>query len=745
MKEACWFLLFVAGCSFLQLIVVADFVLPVVILEDNSVCREMQNLIEVLEFEADIINNSTSLLPGHRLQLLWGEWCGFPSSPGLALLPEARALWGNKKPPVMGVIGPTFSKSTMFVGDLLQRGSMPYLPIHIHMAKSRLLENRVKYPKSFGIVGSSSQLLAASIQLIKLNNWTKVNVFYDESQLYHSSSLYEIDQGLQNDLTINEYFISAFSPLSVPIDEAKSESRIFFLFMNEELVKKVLCLSFRHEVIFPAYQFVIADVSYPQIANSSIEFAQNRKLFSCSDVDLHAVVFKALIVSFHDCCLYFTNSQNRSFMKDKSVRMLNESGQTGYYLNALMSLALTVNYSLQESPTGNDAIFSKNAIRSLFDLEFSDFSGTVRFNETTGFVNRDVLVHQVVLDRESNLIATCSNEDGVINFSKQDQGQFVPWEITVVEVYPPHTPPFAKIFIYAFFVVAFVFAILAVILHMLTIYYRHTKQVKASSWKVLQFSFVGSYLLIISTIVHTIQVGFFPDTCFFWELTFCSLALGYTLVESTMCVLSWRLYRIFVAYKDPGTCLSNRLLTLLVFACVFFTAMVSAVWFIVDPHKPRPFQEPDRELNILHDPEGIVAGVEIVQTNYISYCGTQINPGIWFFLQHSLNIVLSIIVCVLVFLTRKVSMKEFRRVQLIRLNYMVNGGGLLFASVYIVLALNDSPDVKLIRYIMFSVILTFINGAVCILLYVPPLYSLFRSKSHLYHTAVSFFTQTTDT
>ena len=193
-----------------------------------------------------------------------------------------------------------------------------------------------------------------------------------------------------------------------------------------------------------------------------------------------------------------------------------------------------------------------------------------------------------------------------------------------------------------------------------------------------------------------------------------------------MCVLTWRLYRIFVAYKNPGKCLSNRVLVSVVFSCISVTVAVSVAWYAADPL--RPISDPKSVgsmLRILRGQNDTVTGVELEKTQFM-YCKSQVSSILWFSLQNVLNFALSVITCVFVYLTRKVPMKQFKMVRLIRLNYIVKGSGLLVTYVYSVLSVNISTVAVLIRFIMFTLILNAINVVICVLLYLPPLYSLLK-------------------
>ncbi len=734
-----WFLIFFSILSTVSCSVLrgreSSIALPVVILDNGD--PEVHNI--TTELAASLLNSSSSILPGNHLQLLWREgWCG-PNNPalGLAPFPVAGALWGPREenPPIVGVIGPTCSSSALFLGSLLGRDETA--PINIHMAHSHLLESREKYPKSFGIVSSSRLLFHASIELMRMNNWRKVSVLYDESHLYHSSALYDTDQSLQDNFTVIEYFISASHLTYIPLNESKRESRVIFLFMNEDLVRRVLCLALHTNVSFPAYQFVIANIGYTkEVLKTPILFTHGRNRFTCLETELNVAFSGTVFVGFSTDKTSVNSSNWTPVIGDQLVPVLDaiQRGQakreTLYYLDALLSLALAINNSQSENFTITDAMSFRKIRQSLLQLQFDGFSGPVSFSETPGFVDREVLIHQV-LEGNVTLIATYGHKDRLM--VKSREGLFIASEIRVVDIVSPYSPPFSPLIAYVIFIITFAVTALLVISHFLTLWHRHSKQVKASSWKVLQLAFVGNYLLVLSTVAHTILVGFFPEDvetrCYLWHVIFVSLSVGFTFVEGTMCMLTWRLYRIFVAYKNPGGCLSNKSLISLVLSCIVVTASVSIVQVTADPL--RPVVEPSSvrsTLTILRNANNSIVGIELVRSKFF-YCNSRVSPILWSTIQNALNIVLSLVTCIFVYLTRNIPIKQFKTVRLIRLNYIVKGGTLLMAYTYGVLTLNITTMAVLIRFIMYTLMLNAINLVIWDLLYLPPLYSHIHGHS----------------
>ena len=63
------------------------------------------------------------------------------------------------------------------------------------------------------------------------------------------------------------------------------------------------------------------------------------------------------------------------------------------------------------------------------------------------------------------------------------------------------------------------------------------------------------------------------------------LPLSFTLTLGIVTMRTWRLYRIFVHYLDPGKFLSNSALTLAVLLLASVDVAIAIIWTTVDPMK----------------------------------------------------------------------------------------------------------------------------------------------------------------
>ena len=683
-----------------------------------------------------LVNNSTLILPDYQLQLIRGNG-GCNDPPGLSPFLAAGVLSGTGLTPgIIGVIGPLCSSSAVFLGSLVAREELAL--IDLHFGVSACLESRSDYPNSFGVVGSSGLFLHTAMELIRLNNWSVVNILYDNSQLYHAFGLYELNQ---DNITINEYFISPLHN-DIPLSDFKFSSRITLLFVREELVQKILCKAYHLGLVFPAYQFVVSvDPPFSPIVNRSITInTQTSEECSCS-AELAVAMERAVFVSieaFNDSLIdHVHTSFPFSFEEYESTcesvyKPLCSGSTDPMFSDAFWSLALALNNSqltpeeLSFSPAGlseqNEAIKQE-----LLKLDFNGFSGPIRFSESTGFVTRNVSLHQYVRG-EMMFLGTVM--DNALEF--EEQGEFLPWSIRVSDtVIQPEVP---RVFTYFSFIITSAVLLVLVVLHILTVLYRNTAEVKASSYKLLHFAYAGCYLLVFSIFTQTIIDGLATkitpaSACYLWHVLNTFIALGFTMILSTLCLRTWRLYRIFIFYTNPGRFLSDYPLMVVVFACVAVDGLIALTWVAVDPLRPTTI-DTERELSILRSSNGSVEDI-IISQNTTVHCRIQSSPLIffvWFLPLHSFYLALNVVLAALAILTRNIPQKNFKTQDILRLDYLQIVFGIMILSIYMTLVWIAVEKIMLFRFILFVVGVNTELVLISALLFFPPLYPTLRAE-----------------
>ncbi len=91
-------------------------------------------------------------------------------------------------------------------------------------------------------------------------------------------------------------------------------------------------------------------------------------------------------------------------------------------------------------------------------------------------------------------------------------------------------------------------AVLVGITHVLTVIYRNYSSVKASSPRLNHFVYAGCYAILFSIATYTVTevfqsgYGVYSALC---NSTVWSVSLGLTIILSTVCAKTWRLYDVF--------------------------------------------------------------------------------------------------------------------------------------------------------------------------------------------------------
>ena len=138
-----------------------------------------------------------------------------------------------------------------------------------------------------------------------------------------------------------------------------------------------------------------------------------------------------------------------------------------------------------------------------------------------------------------------------------------------------------------FFCINFIILVMSVIFQAITFVFRLEPSVKSSRTVLLHFCYVGINMLNLVSIIHFIKSTFVitSDTVY---VALCSISIitgsfGLTLVLGTLTMKTWRLYKIFVHYMNPGKLLSNKTLLLFVCCLTLVDLVICITWFMFDP------------------------------------------------------------------------------------------------------------------------------------------------------------------
>ena len=329
--------------------------------------------------------------------------------------------------------------------------------------------------------------------------------------------------------------------------------------------------------------------------------------------------------------------------------------------DAVWAMALAMNKSLETLEKRNLSLANYHSgkpeityqiLNETYSLDFRGVSGQINFDTNSGFSSRFIDIYQVVGGNEVHVANSFRGNITILRAVEFIKGSFTERAITV-------ELPLAMVFL-----IAIVVLLLTVTTtHLVsTVYYKY-RSIKASSPKLNHLIYVGCYFLMAFTILYiTIKAFQLSDTivgniCHLqWAWL---LPIGYTLIFGTVIARTWRLYRIFIHYLDPGPFISNPLLFGIVAIFLFVNLILAVVWTAVDPFHIEIVARESLQ-------EGLGLRIELDRL-----CTTRYNRFVWTLLTVGYEMCLLVIMTMLALLTRKIRSKDFATTSLLVLSYLL--------------------------------------------------------------------------
>lgn len=523
--------------------------------------------------------------------------------------------------PIVGIVGPSCGTSAQALGNIARHKHLSI--VSIHYGELSNLGNRSDYPYAFGILGSSSTYAEAFIELIKNNNWDHMALLYSENDIDLSVTVQDIQKIMKNTLETEITFSSSVVNTYIPLQEIKrSFVRVIISLMSPEMTLRTLCLAYHEGLVFPNYQWVFKERLSTDF--HEISFTYDRKFFSCSDTEIRLSINGSINlvlsgiskplngidgvsddinITSDDINItyreYITryDLQRRDYIHKFSVTSNETLWARGIY-DAVWSLTFALNRSLTELHVDITKIKPGNVIvaetisKHMYEVDFHGISGRIKFDNNTGFnIDNTINVYQykgpnvgtiIGFYAHGNLTLLSDVNPMFINATFAEKRVNVELHILVLV-----------------FVVTVVSLLIAVPIHVISTVYRNHKVIKASSPRLNHLIFIGYYLILIGTFVFILSYSNeLQHRSWVCIIIPWILAPGTTLIIGTVCVKTWRLYRIYsVSNKgyayDPNAQLyiSDRILSVAVVTMVTVDIIICLSWTISDRLKVNEHRE----------------------------------------------------------------------------------------------------------------------------------------------------------
>ena len=626
--------------------------------------NEGDKVLPSLFLAMDQINNRTELLPCHRLELVPVDGgCDIASTTAVG---TAMGLLDRDERRVVGIVGAGCSSSSIQVGHVVNQPQIQL--VHIHGGGTPLLSDRNTYINSLGILGSTQSFVRLSVELMKKNEWHNIAILFESGRVYYRSTKDAFLEELKNiEYNVNVQFESPVYSTFYPLDGVRiSLSRIIFLFTALNHTQRILCLAYKLGLFHPAYQWVIISHRLYDIANKdsteNITFTYDRKEYSCSPAAIANMVMHGTFLINYQLSLNdsltdlerprLANTTFAEFLKlyDERAMMNNVSSTIWayYFYDAVWAWARVLDRMMKKfgSEIYDDFQYGNQTIANLTleefyasDFKFEGMSGSISFNKNSGFYDRTFNLYQVVNGNEVHVSYSNGSTITAVNGVTP---------IVVSDIVRADTS--VNLVLIVFFEILQLFLLIVIaILHILTVRYREEKSVKASSPKLTHFAFAGAYFFLIGLIMflflrvrmnaaevsgpicHTVWVWLFP--------------ISLTLILGMVALRTWRLYRIFTHYLNPGKLLSNKALITMLIVLLSIDIIIAVVWTAIDR----------RELRITTDTIQIDRASELV---VIRECRSRYDR-VWLSIALSYKLSLLVVMVFLTLLTRRIPNKTF--------------------------------------------------------------------------------------
>ena len=699
----------------------------------NPSWNEGLKVLPAVSLAAEQINNRTDLLPCHHLKVVSVDGgCDISSTTAVG---ATMGLIGEERDAqVVGVIGPGCSKSALQTGNLIEQRIIQL--VQIHGGGSPLLADRTLYQNSLGILGSTQTYVDLSLALMRKSNWKNIAILFESNRVFFRSTKEAFVASLNS--SINVLFTSPVYPTFYPLDGVRTSlARIVFVMTSLSHAMRIMCLAYHAGMVYPAYQWVIVGsrlddyVGVNASLSDVLAFSYDGQTYKCSLNDILTVAMEGTFLLNYQLTPSSPNGNklaNTTF--EEFLELYEESAESFgvsttywayYFYDAVWAWARTLHkLTVKNSETfdnfqyGNESL--KNMILNEFyspDFAFEGMSGLISFNSSNGFIGRPSNLYQVISGVE-RYVAYNNGTDIV----KLQSLVIVPDLVQTVG----GTIHIALIAVFA--IIQFVEFFAIVILHVLTVMYRNEKSVRASSPNLSHFAFVGTYVLLFGLLlnifieirVHSFEVS--GNVCqVIWGWIF---PLGFTLTIGTVTVRTWRLYRIFTHYLDPGKLISNTALIVMLVILLCIDLTIAVVWTAVDPLR----------LVIVEYTIQVGSANELVlDRSCRSQYGWQ-GYASWLVIVMTIRISLLVVMVVLSLLTRRIPNKTFATSSLRVFAYVFSGiffVGFMLYYFFVYLNLNQNIDYAILHMMMNFLIVMYI---VCV--FSPPLVPIIQGKAQIF-------------
>ena len=432
----------------------------------------------------------------------------------------------------------------------------------------------------------------------------------------------------------------------------------------------------------------------------------------------------------HCFCTYNDIHQNylrklSTFNKNcYSVYELTPDVRAAITYDAVWALALAINTTLDDSTDvsgiryGNK-VFMDKIKQSLAKIAFDGASGHIKFDSRSGYVNRIVDILHINGSMDDNLVGFFNGSG--ISISSHDTKIFIN-AATLSRTETVH-PSVATIFL----LIILLQSTATLILHIISTIKRQHPSIKASSPVLNHFIFTGCYIWTAASIIYIIvlkaissedEENYYANCC---QVVFTWLfPVGWTMIFGTLIAKTWRIYKIFVHFRDPGNLISNRALVSFILLQLGLDIALGIPWSLLSPAQLQKIDIPTISKT---NPQNFMIVTYLTQRSCV-FLDNRISHLFWIVTVLGYKILQVIVLLTLTLLTKKIVNLRFSTLSLRRATYLSFILSLSLLPPFFILWNVDAEI-----HIDFVLFCTFISGniSICVMfVLLPPILPVFK-------------------
>ena len=656
-------------------------------------------LLPVAQLAVDKINGDPSILAGYNLELIQvdtGKCTHNFHSEGLISFVHQITQEENH---IVGVVGLFCTSVAQLVSPLAGHQGIDLL--QISGSASPVLRNQERHPYLWHMIPSSAVYIDAVLVMMDAFKWQNIAVIGAPGGLYYHTATEFTLKVSGNDSKLVTLLISDGEASSALRDLRQSRKRTVFASVEAKIAAQMICLAYQEGLVWPNYTWIFPDHHIEDFLFHADDMC---------DVDvLRRGLERVCLLRFHDNSSGLHTKYNTSTTLTPNIytNAMHDSIQAfALSLNATVDRLQAMNLSLEDYRLGNSDI-TDMIERELMTLSFTGSLGHVQFDANKRERQTTVDIIQI-RNGTTTQVGSYNPVTGQIVYD-EDIKPIQDVQISdIPRIYKHLSLPAAVILL----MVTGVCIIFTTIMLVLFIYYRKSAEIKATSLKLSLLTFVGCYLLYISTLFHTVSdLNDYDGPFFCTFVTWCA-GLGINFVFGTMLVRMLRAYRIFSYFGRMGRKRwSDWFLCIVVFILVGVEAMLLLIWALVDM------------LTVL-EVETYQATASPPYIEVVQYCSSNY-LHIWLIIVFAEVGILIFVVAILAFKTRKIRRKHFKDTKKVNIYLFMN---ILLICVivpfwWVLRTVNDSSSSVVLLYLGYAGTATLCQLLLFVPKVMPPLMS----------------------